>query len=216
MAKTLTLKAELRENIGSKAVRRLRKQGLIPAIVYGHQEEPVAITLDVRSLVDAMQHGQRLFDLQLGNKKETAIIKALQYDHLGSNILHADLLRVDVKEMVRVTVPIELKGTAPGTHEGGIVEAHVNRLEIECKPTDIPEKIIISVKTMQLEDTLHARDIVLPEGVNLISSPEMLVVSCHLVAEVKTTEQVEEEVPATPEVIGKVEKPEGEEEEEKK
>jgi large subunit ribosomal protein L25 len=215
MAKTLTLKAEIRENTGSKAVRKLRKQGLIPAIVYGHQEEPVSITLEARSLADALQHGQRLLELQIGEKKETTIIKAVQYDYLGSDIIHADLLRVDVKEMVRVTVPIELKGTAPGTHNGGIVEEYINRLEIECKPTDIPEKIVISIKTMQLDDALHARDIVLPEGVNLISSPDMLVVSCHIVAEAKTTEQIEEEVPAAPEVIGKVEKAEEEDEEKK-
>ena len=210
MAKTLTLKAEIRENIGSKAVRKLRKKGLIPAIIYGHQKEPVAVTLDARSFIEALHHGQRLMDLQLGDKEEKVLIKALQYDHLGRDIIHADLLRVDVLQMVEVTVPIELKGTAPGIHAGGIVETHTNRLEIECKVTEIPEKIVISVKDMQLGDALHARDIVLPEGINLITSPEMLVVSCHTVAEIETTEQVEAEMPATPEVIGKAEKPEEE------
>jgi large subunit ribosomal protein L25 len=215
MAKLFTLKAEIREQTGSKAVRKLRKKGMIPAVIYGHQKEPVAVTLDAHNFNEALHHGQRLMDIQLGDKDEKILVKALQYDHLGRDILHADLLRVDVKQMVKVTVPIELKGTAPGTHEGGIVETHTNNLEIECRVTEIPEKIVISIKDMQLDQALHARDIVLPEGVNLITSPEILVVSCHTVAEVKTTEQVEAEVPVTPEVIGKVEKPQEEEAEEK-
>jgi len=215
MAKLFTLKAEIREETGSKAVRKLRKKGMIPAVIYGHQKEPVAVTLDAHNFNEALHHGQRLMDIQLGDKDEKILVKALQYDHLGRDILHADLLRVDVKQMVKVTVPIELKGTAPGTHEGGVVETHISSLEIECRVTEIPEKIVISIKDMQLDQALHARDIVLPEGVNLITSPEILVVSCHTVAEVITTEQVEAEAPATPEVIGKVEKPQEEEAEEK-
>ncbi len=215
MAKSFTLKAEIREQTGSKAVRKLRKKGLIPAIVYGHQKEPVTVSLDAHNFAEALHHGQRLMDLQIGGKDEKILVKALQYDHIGRDILHADLLRVDVQQMVEVTVPIELKGTAPGIHAGGIVETHISSLEIECRVTEIPEKIIISVKDMQLDDDLHARDIVLPEGVNLITSPEMLVVSCHTVVEVKTTEQVEAEIPAAPEVIGKAEKPEEEEAKEK-
>jgi large subunit ribosomal protein L25 len=208
MAKSITLKAEVREQTGSKAVRQLRRQGSIPAIIYGHQKEPVAIALDEHNFMEALHHGQRLMDLQLGGKDEKIIVKALQYDHLGRNVIHADLLRVDVKQMVKVTVPIELKGTAPGIHAGGIVETHINSLEIECKVTDIPEKIVISIKDMQLDDAIHARDIVLPEGVNLVTSPEMRVVSCHTVAEMKTTEDVEAAMPAAPEVIGKAEEAE--------
>jgi large subunit ribosomal protein L25 len=110
-------------------------------------------------------------------------------------------MRVDVTEKVRLEVPVELKGTAKGTHEGGMVELITNKLEIECLVTNIPERITISVKEMVLGDVMHAKDIMLPEGVTLISSPEQLVVSCHEVAEVKTTEEIEAEMPAAPEVI---------------
>lgn len=202
MAKTLLLKAQIREHTGTKAVKKVRLQGRIPAIVYGHKEQPVAISLDGHNFVECLHHGHRLMDVQIGKKKEKMIVKELQYDYSGKNIIHADLMRVDVTEAVKVTVPIELKGTAQGTHEGGIIEEHTDHLEIECKATDIPEKIVVSIKDMAVGGALHAGDIELPSGVKLTSSPENLLVTCHLVAAAKTTEQLEEEAPAAPEVIG--------------
>jgi len=200
MGKTLVLTAEVREHTGRKALQRMRRQGAIPAVVYGHKEEPVAVSLDAHDFVEGLHHGQRLMDIQIGKKKEKIIVKEVQYDHLGKNVIHADLMRVDITESIKVTVPIELKGVAAGTHEGGIVEAHAGHLEVECKATDIPEKIVISVKDMHVGDALHAGDIGLPEGVKLVTAAGMVLVTCHTVA-VKTTEQVEEEMPAAPEVI---------------
>jgi len=202
MAKTLTLKAENREHTGSKAVKKVRLQGRIPAVVYGHKQEPEAISLDAHNFVEGLHHGHRLIDVQIGKKKEKVIVKDLQYDYLGKNIIHVDLMRVSMTETVKVTVPIELKGTAQGTHEGGIVEGHVDHLEIECKVTDIPEMIVVSVKDMNVGDALHAGEIELPDGVKLIGSTETLVVTCHLVAAAKTTDELEEEEEVTPEVIG--------------
>lgn len=203
MAKTVLLKAEIREQTGSKAVRKVRKRGMIPAIVYGHKQEPVAISLDAHNFIEGLHHGQRLMDVQIGTKKEKIIVKDLQYDYLGRDVIHVDLMRVDITEMIKVTVPIELKGaaTAKGTHEGGIIEEHADHLEIECKATDIPESIVVLVKEIGVGDALHAGTIALPDGVKLVSSPETLLVTCHLVAAAKTTEQVEEEMPAAPEVI---------------
>jgi large subunit ribosomal protein L25 len=202
MAKTLILKAENREHTGSKAVKKVLSQGRIPAIVYGHKQEPVAVSLDAHNFVEGLHHGHRLIDVQIGKKKEKVIVKDLQYDYLGKNVIHVDLMRVNITETVKVTVPVEFKGTAQGTHEGGIVEGHVDHLEIECKVTDIPETIFVSVKDMQVGDALHAGEIELPDGVKLIGSPETLVVTCHLVSAAKTTEELEEEAEAVPEVIG--------------
>lgn len=212
MKKTLLLKAEVREHTGSKTVRKIRKQGRIPAIMYGHKEEPVAISLDGHNFIEGLHHGHRLIDVQIGKKKEKTIVKELQYDHLGKNIIHADLMRVDVSELVKVTVPIELKGTAAGTHEGGIIEEHTDHLEIACKATDIPESIVVSVKDIHVGDALHAGNVELPDGITLVSSPDILLVTCHLVAAAKTTEELEEEVPAAPEVIGEVKETEETEE----
>src|SRR4030042_5728865 len=122
MKKTLLLKGEIREHTGSKTVRKVRQQGRIPAIVDGHKEEPAAISLDAHNLIEGLHHGHRLIDVQIGKKNEKTIVKELQYDHLGKNIIHVDLMRVDVSEKGKVTVPIELKGTAAGSHEAGVVE----------------------------------------------------------------------------------------------
>jgi large subunit ribosomal protein L25 len=216
MKKTLLLKAEIREQTGSRTVRKVRQQGRIPAIVYGHKQEPVAVSLDAHNFVEGLHHGHRLMDIQIGKKKETAIVKELQYDHLGRSIIHADFMRVDVGETVRVVVPVELKGTAAGTHEGGIIEEHADHLEVECKVVDIPESIVVSVKDVHVGDALHAGDIELPEAVTLASSPDVLLVTCHMMTAAKTTEELEEEAPAAPEVIGEVKEAEGEEAAEEK
>jgi large subunit ribosomal protein L25 len=219
MGKTVLLKAEVREKTGSKCAAKLRKQGQIPAVVYGHKQEPEAISLDARSFVEQLHHGHRLMDVQIGKKKEKMIVKDLQYDHLCKDIIHADLMRVDVTETVRVVVPVELKGIAYGAHEGAIIEKHANHLEVECKVTDIPECIVVLVKDMKIGDTLHARDIAIPEGVKLISPLETLVAACSVVVAAKTTEELEVETPAAPEVITEVKQPEegveGEKEKEK-
>jgi len=211
MEKTLLLKAEVREHTGSKAVRKVRREGRIPAIVYGHKQEPVAISLDEHDFVEGLHHGHRIIDIQVGRKKEKMIVKEVQYDYLGRDIIHVDLMRVDMSETIKVTVPIELKGNAAGTHEGGIIEEHIDRLEIEAKVTDIPETIVVSVKDVHVGDALHAGQIELPAGVKLAGSPETLLVTCHLVAAAKTAEEVEEETPTAPEVIGEVKEPTEEE-----
>jgi large subunit ribosomal protein L25 len=208
MDKSLLLEAEIREHTGSKSAAKLRAQGRIPAIIYGHKKEPTSISLDAHDFTEGLHHGHRLLDVKIGKRKEKMLVKDLQYDHLSKNIIHADLIRVDVTEMVKVTVPIELKGTAKGTHEGGIIEEHTDRLEIECRATDIPESIIVSVKEVGVGDAVHASDIELPPGVELISDPTTLLVTCHLVAAAKTTEELEEEAPTAPEVITEAKEPE--------
>lgn len=208
MEEVLRLSAEIREQTGSKHAAKVRAQGRIPAIVYGHKQEPVAISLDVRDVVEWLHRGHRLVDVQIGKKRQKVIIKDLQYDYLGKDIIHMDLMRVDVTETVKVEVPIEFKGQARGAQEGGIIEEHTDHLEIECRATDIPEAIVISVKDMDVGDALHAGDIELPDGVKLVSSPEILLVACGLVAVAKSTEELEEEAPIAPEVIGEEKKEE--------
>jgi len=215
MEKGLLLKAEIREQTGTKSAMKVRKQGRIPAVVYGHKKEVVAVSLDAHNLVEELQQGHRLLDVQIGKTKEKVIIKDLQYDHLGKNIIHVDMMRVDVTEMIKVAVPIELKGTAKGTHEGGVIETHTDHLEVECRVTDIPDAIVVSVKDLGIGDTVHASDVKLPEGVKLVSDPSTLLVICNIIVEVKTTEELEEAAPTAPEVIGEVKEPEEEAPEEK-
>lgn len=216
MEKTLQLTAEIRENTGSKAAAKERKQGRIPAVVYGHKKETEAISLDEHNLVEGLHHGHRLMDIKIGRKTQKVLIKDLQYDHLGKKIIHADLVRVDITETVKVTVPIELKGTAKGTQEGGVITEHTDHLEIECQAADIPESIVVTVTDMDVGDTLHAKDVELPPGVTLTSSLDILLVTCSLVAAAKAVEEIEEEEElAAPEVISEAKEPEEQPPEEK-
>jgi large subunit ribosomal protein L25 len=215
MEKDLQLTATIRENTGSKAAAKERKQGRIPAVVYGHKKEPEAISLDEHNLLVGIHHGHRLMDIKIGKKIQKVLVKDLQYDHLGRNIIHADLVRVDITETIKVTVPIELKGTAKGTQEGGVITEHTDHLEIECQAANIPESIVVTVTDMDVGDTMHAKDVELPEGAKLSSSPDILLVTCSLVAAAKAAEEIEEEVPAAPEVITEAKEAEAEAPEEK-
>jgi large subunit ribosomal protein L25 len=217
MAKTLQLTATIRENTGSKAAAKERKQGRIPAIVYGHKKEPVAISLDAHNLAEGLHHGHRLMDIKIGKKTQKVLVKDIQYDYLGRNIIHADLVRVDITETIKVTVPIELKGTAKGTHEGGVITEHTDHLGIECQAANIPESIVVTVTDMDVGDTLHAKDVELPPGAKLSSSPDILLITCSLVAAAKSAEELEEEeeAAAAPEVISEAKEEEAETPEEK-
>jgi len=202
MDKTLVLEAQAREHTGTRAAARERKAGRLPAIVYGHKQEPVAVSVDAHDFVEGLHHGHRLLDININGKSQKVVVKDLQYDYLGRDIVHADLMRVDVTEAIKMTVPIELKGTAQGTHEGGMVEEHADHIEVECLASNIPESIVVSIKELEVGGSIHAEDLELPEGVKLSSSPETLLVTCNLVTVAKTTEELEEEAPTAPEVIG--------------
>lgn len=202
MKKGLLLEAELRQSTGRNAAKGVRRTGRIPAVVYGHKQDPVAVSVDAQKLIEGVHHGHRLMDVRMGKKTEKMIVKELQYDYLGRDIIHVDLMRVDITETVRVQVPVEFKGTARGTHEGGIFEGHVDHLEVSCKVTGIPEMITVAVKELGVGEVLHAKDVVLPEGVELVSDPNLLMATCHRLAAAKTAEEIEEAEPTAPEVIG--------------
>lgn len=201
MNKTLTLQAEMRDRIGSKGSAAVRKRGRIPGIVYGHKKDPVAISLDSHDFVEGVKHGYRLIDVTINGDTQTMLIKALQHDHLGRDIVHVDLMRIDVTERIEVEVPVELKGVAKGTHDGGVVESHIDHLDVECLAIEIPALIVVSIKDLGVGESIKAGDIKLPDGVKLVTPAESYVVSCRIVAEAKTTEQLEAETPVAPEVI---------------
>ena len=208
MGKTLLLNGQVRQHIGTKAAVKVREQGRIPAILYGHKQEPMAISLDAHNLVEGLHHGHRVMDIKIGKAKETVIVKDLQYDYLGKDIIHVDLMRVDVTETITVSVPIELKSKIKVAEGGGIIEAHADKLEVSCKVAYIPESIVVLVKEMSIGDSLHASDIQLPEAVTLVSNPQTILFTCSMVAAAKSTEEIEKEEPAKPEVIGEAERKE--------
>ncbi|MDH7598161.1 MAG: 50S ribosomal protein L25 [Sedimentisphaerales bacterium] len=214
MEKTARLEAHKRQMLGTRRARRLRRAGLVPGIVYGHEAEPVPVTVSGYDLAVLIQHGHRLLHLQLDGEEQQVLIKDLQYDHLARSIIHVDMVRVALSDVVSVEVPIIIKGVAKGTHEGGILEVHADKIEIECPVTAIPEAIEVWVDGLGVGDAIHAGKVQLPAGAKLVSSPELLIVTCRMVAEAKTTEQVQMETPAAPEVIREAKKAESDQQKE--
>src|SRR5881394_3416631 len=141
MASSVSVTAKPRPELGSRANKRLRDQGLIPGVIYGHKEAVVPVTLPKKELATHLNRGAHLFAVSLDGKNENVLVKEVQYDHLGIEILHVDFARVSLDEKVEVTVPLELKGTPKGEDEGGVLQQMVATVEIECLVTDIPDKI---------------------------------------------------------------------------
>ena len=206
------LNAAVRAEVGSNAVKKVRKAGRIPAVLYGHGEQNVNLSLAEEELHSVIRHGSKLVDLK-GDVVDTALIRDVQWSTFGTDVLHVDLARVSAEERVRVTVPVEVRGTAAGSREGGIVELVVHDVEVECPAGSIPEKIEARVHDLHVGHALKAGDIALPEGVRLLVDPDSIIVHCVG----RTLEEEEEAAPAAeaaePEVIGRKGKMEEEEEE---
>jgi large subunit ribosomal protein L25 len=217
-ATAATLAATRRKLLGTKHTRRIRQSGQLPAIVYGHGEEPVPIALDQKLVENALHHHERLLHVELDGKHEQFLVKAVQYDHLGTAPLHLDLMRVDLDERVTVSVELELRGTPKGAAEGGVLQQLISEVEVECIVTAIPEQIRHSVIDLGLNQMVHLGDLKLPEGVKIVGDPSAIVAVCRIPTEAPaaTEEVVEGEAPAEPEVIKRAPSEEAEEEEGKK
>lgn len=206
MSETIALKASVREMTGTRNTVRLREQGKLPAVVYGHKQEPLSIALDAHEFVENLHHGNRIFEVEIDGKQDTVLVKDLQYDYLGKSVIHVDLVRVNLSERVKVEVMIELRGTAEGTHMGGMVEEMMNAIEVECEVKNIPEVLPVNIKDLGLDEVLHASKIELPEGMTLVTDPDAVVVTCHETKAALASEEAAEEAEvaegaAEPEVI---------------
>src|SRR5687767_4500179 len=140
--------AKPRSELGSRSNKRLRDAGFVPGVIYGHKEAVVPITLPKKELVGHLEHGAHVFDLSLDGKSEKVLIKEVQYDHLGAEVIHVDFARVSLDEKVEVTVPLELKGTPKGEADGGVLQQIISELQIECLVTEIPDVIRHNISEM--------------------------------------------------------------------
>lgn len=207
-----TLKATKRTERGTRQARKLRAGGHIPAVMYGHGEATVEISLQQHDLELALIHGDRLLEIDLEGKAENVLITDVQYDAFGNDVLHVDLTRVNLDEIVEVTVPIQLIGTPEGIKEGGTLQQPLMELDIKVAVRNIPEQIEHVITGMQMEDRLYVRDLEMPEGAELVDDEQLEA----MVASVTEMIEEEEEAPeegleaAEPEVIGA--KPEEDEE----
>lgn len=172
-----TLVVTKREKLGTAQTRRLRLTGQVPAILYGHGEASAPLAVPADQLKAVIKHGGKLVKLS-GEITETALLREVQWDTYSKDIIHVDLIRVNEKELVETTVAVELKGTAPGLTEGGVLQFVLHELHIECPAISIPEKLFANINDLHLGKSIHASDIQLPEGAKLTSDPHLVVVSC--------------------------------------
>ncbi len=204
------LKATKRTESGTRKARALRKEGLLPAVLYGHGEGTLSLTLHEHELEVALIHGEILLEIELDGKRQNVLIKDIQYDTWGHKVLHLDLTRVSLDELVTVTVKITLVGTPLGVDEGGSLQQVMASTDIQCRVDQIPEEIRVRVNELNIDDAIHLSDLELPEGSELLGDGEALVCNVVTIAEEVEAEEVEEgEEGVQPEVIGA--KPEDEE-----
>jgi large subunit ribosomal protein L25 len=159
---------------GTRVARRLRESGLVPAVIYGHKQAVVPVTVTRHDVWQMIKTPGRLAQLDLGGTTETVLIREVQWDHLGKEILHLDFTRVDAEEIIETEVPLELRGHAAGIADGGILEHLVHSLRIKCRAGAIPNAIKVDVSHLKVDEGIHVRDLTLPEGVTADAEPDLL------------------------------------------
>tara|TARA_Y100001933_G_scaffold249194_1_gene283930 strand:+ start:307 stop:960 length:654 start_codon:yes stop_codon:yes gene_type:complete len=212
---TPVLQAKKRERTGSRYSRRIREQGGLPAVVYGHGQDPVSITLDAKESLRLIEDGERVYTLNIeGGETETVLLRDLQFDYLGTNVVHCDLARVDLDERVHVRVHLRLVGEAPGLKRARTsILTPITELELECTVTNLPEEIDVDVSHMDIGDVIHAGEVKLPKDTMvLLTDPDTVVANLIQQKELEeeTDESAEAEAQAAPEVITEKKDEEGE------
>lgn len=183
------LNVESRNKIGTAAARKLRKTGRVPAVLYGHGEGTTHLSVPETEVLALIRHHGKTVTLQ-GDVQDTALVREVQFDPLGIEVIHLDLLRVNLKEVVEVTVPIRQYGDPAGLREGGVLLENLHDVEIRCPAGAIPEELLLNVSGLHVGGHLTAGDLELPSGVELVTSADAVV--AHI-EEAKVQEELEVE-----------------------
>lgn len=210
---TIELSAEQRTRTGKEDTAKVRQAGLIPAILYGSEEPSAALSIKDADLARILRKSGNhfvLLNLKItgkdGEKAESAIIKAIQRHPVNEKIIHVDFFRVSLKKQVSVDVPIELKGEAPGLKLGGVLQQATRHVRIRCLPNQVPDAAIADVSALNIGGVVHARELILPEGVELQSDSAATILS---IVTIKVEEEVAAPVEGAAAVEGAVATPEG-------
>ena len=216
MADAVTISVEARDpaknkGTGSRVSRKLRAQGKIPAIIYGHNVTPQPITIARDDVLAMVKRASHLAQLKVGDATEMVLVRDVQWDYLGKEIIHLDFARVSADESIETEVKLEMHGTAPGVAEGGVLDVVIHSLAVRCRANAIPDAIRVELGGLQLDGVIHVRDLKLPEGVEALAEGDLTVV--HVATPRAEAEPTEDEGTGQPEVIGR--KPEDADEEKK-
>lgn len=205
----VSVKAVVRPTVGKSAAKRVRKDGLVPAILYGKARAPVPLAVGRKDLLAAIQRGGRnvLIDLRIARngdeESDTVMIADVQRDHLRHEILHVDLHHVSLTEKLVVHVPVVLVGTPEGVASGGILEHHLREVVVRCLPTQIPDRLTVDVSRLRIGDSLHVRDLPVAEGVEVVTPPDEVLASVVATAAEEAATAAAPETPAEPQVVGR-------------
>ncbi|AGB40120.1 ribosomal protein L25, Ctc-form [Halobacteroides halobius DSM 5150] len=212
----LQLDAEIREKTGSGVARRLRENGLVPGVLYGKDRESVSVKLNEKK-VNKVIGGNQIIDLELNDgTTQPVMVKDVQRDVIKGNLVHVDLHHISLDEPVTIEVRVELDGPAAGQQEGGVLEQLLRKLEVECLPADIPDKVVVDVSELKIGQSLSVDDIELEDELEIVSSPQETIATVVLPDELdldEPGEETEEEELEEPEVIGEEDEDEELEEE---
>ncbi|HRX54070.1 MAG TPA: 50S ribosomal protein L25 [Verrucomicrobiales bacterium] len=171
MATYLSIKAQKRESSGTSTAKKLRRQGIVPAVVYGSKQDNYGIQVDAREFGEVLRHQTSinfLLNLEIEGAREAkklAMVQAVQRDPLSGAFVHIDFHAVKADEVIHAHIPVELIGDSAGVKLGGVMDHLIHSLEIHCLPSDLPERIEADVTSLEIGNSLHIRDLILPKGV---------------------------------------------------
>lgn len=213
----VSLSAVTRTGTGKSAARRARRDGLVPAILYGRSREPLSVAVARKDLLGALATGGRnaLIDLRVAHdgseQVETVMLEEIQRDFLRREIIHVDLHAISLTEAIEVRVPVVLSGTPEGVASGaGILEQHLREVEVRCLPTQIPDRLTVDVAHLRVGGSLHVRDLGVAEGITVLTPPEEVLAAVVAPVVEEEAPAAAAEAPAEPEVVGKAPAAEGE------
>ena len=199
----ITLNTQMRSDYGRKAAKEYRAAGLLPVNIYGLGKENLTVTIDRKEFSQIFMAGHRIFTLEVGEDKEQGVIKEVQYDALGSELLHVDFSRIDIHQKITLEVAIEVVGTVAN----GALDVPMKEIKVESLPAGFPSSITINVVEMKIGDVLRVSDLEAPEGCSFAEEPDALVAQVSAIeeeeAEVSAEEGEEGADADEPEVIGK-------------
>jgi large subunit ribosomal protein L25 len=174
------LKAEARADIGKGAARKIRADGRVPAVIYGHGVEPIPVSVDAKELFHLLHTDAGmnvLVDMRVNSDQFLAMPREVQRDHIRGQFLHVDFLRIRRDEKIGVEVPIHLVGESHGVKEGGVIEHHLWNLHLECFPQDVPTSIEADISGLGINESLKVADLEIPDKLTLLTSPDEVIVS---------------------------------------
>ena len=197
---TTALELQARSPEGSRSARRMRREGLVPGVIYGGGEDPQPFTVDARILRNTLAHAAQVIEVAMEGASTNVLIKDVQRHPVRGEAIHVDLLRVRMDQTIHATVPIEFLGAeeGPGVAEGGIFNQELREVNIEALPGDIPDSIQYDVSGLEMNATVTLEVLVAPQGVTLLDDPETVIATITP----PTLEPVEEEIETETEVVG--------------